>query len=969
MKPILFSENTTTFTNEGLGHLSDAISCHVKEVINGSFELEMTYPVEGVHFEDIREGRIIYSAHDETGNPQPFDIYRISRPINRKVTVYARHISYRLNDIVVKPFSVDGLQTALANLSTGAITVDNPFSFTSDKTSSGHFEVKVPTAIRPLMGGTEGSILDVYGGEWEYDHFNCVLRNHRGQDNGVNIRYGKNLTDIKKVTDVTNLWTGIVPYWQGVSAESTEETVVYYNGVIFSSLLHDTYPYDIIIAVDASSSFEEPPTAEQLLAWGRTYVQNNAKTGIPLSVKISFVQLWQTEEYKDIAPLQRLRIGDTVNIFYEALGVDNVARISGYDYDVLLDRYDSMTVGDVISSFATSVAKDIKEATKGLPTKTFFELAIGKSTELITGGLGGHVVINRNENGQPNEILIMNTADKDTATRVMRINYEGIAFGTGYNGPFNSAWTTLDGTFNAQNINVINLDAASIITGILRDKNNTNYWNLDTGEFRLAATTTVGGSTVQSIANSAASAAESNAKSYADDVAESEAAAAVAAQTQQSIFNKLTNNGQTQGIYLSGGKLYINADYIQSGGLSADRITSGTMSANRIYGGTLTLGGSGNANGIMVVKDSSGTEICRFDKNGATITGNVTLKNGGISAFSGYSYTYVWNILEWLTWSERNNFNIDAYSNGSLVGKVSWQYRSGQSDSFQTTRTTSKNIYAEITAVGVSNMTSQSSSTSYTTSFVELYQNDLYGILLHPNYYLAHEPEFILSKYGIRMNSPSGNMRIGMSSSGTPFVYSSSSMASANGTIWIGSGNNKVDIDNDGVRFKGNYASVILSSSYRADITLGANGIDLSTSSCSIVVGTSSQKINGKQITFDSSSSKRYKHDISDELNQENDPNRLYKLKVKQYIYNNNHVLQYEDMRGQILPGFIAEDVEEIYPSAVIHNSKGEIESWDERRIVPGMLALIQEQHKQIEELQERLSNLEERLARLEDSK
>ena len=544
MKPILFPANTTNFTGEGLGHLSDAISCHVKESINGSFELEMVYPVEGRHFTDIQEGRIIYSAHDETGNPQPFDIYRISRPINRKVTVFAKHISYRLNDLVAKPFSADGLQTALAGLSTNVIGVNNPFTFSSDKTNAGHFEVKVPTAVRSLMGGTEGSIIDVYGGEWEYDHFNCVLRNRRGQDNGVNIRYGKNLTDIKKVTDVTNLWTGIVPYWQGVSTESTEEIVVYYDGVIFSTLLHDMYPYDIIAAIDASSSFDEPPTPEQLLAWGRTYVQNNAKTGIPLSVKISFVQLWQTEEYKNIAPLQRLRIGDTITIFYEALGVDNVARISGYDYDVLLERYDSMTVGDIISSLASTIAKDIKGATKDLPTKTFFELAMDRATELITGGLGGHVVINRNENGQPNEILVMNTANKDTATRVMRINYEGIAFGTGYNGPFNSAWTTLDGTFNAQNINVINLNAGSIVAGILRDKNSANYWNLDTGEFRLAATTTVGGSTVQSIADTA----ENNAKAYADDVAEDEAQAAVNAQTQLFIFNKLTNNGQTQGI-------------------------------------------------------------------------------------------------------------------------------------------------------------------------------------------------------------------------------------------------------------------------------------------------------------------------------------------------------------------------------------------------------------------------------------
>lgn len=558
MKPILYSATETNFTSNGFGRLSDAISCNVHEVLNGIYELTMVYPVEGIHFSDLQEHRIIYAIHDETGEPQPFEIYRISRPLNRRVTVNAAHISYRLNKAVVNPFTANGVQTAMMNLVSEAV-VPHGFSFVTDKTTVANMNVTAPVAIRTIMGGVQGSVIDVYGGEWEFDHFTCTLRNRRGQDSGVNIRYGKNLTDITKTTDATNLWTGIVPYWTGTD-DSNEQTSVVYDGVIYSDY-RNLYPYDMIIAVDATSAFEAEPTQAQLATWGQTYVRNNAKQQIPLSVDISFVQLWQTEEYKDVAPLQRLHIGDTVSVFYEALGVDDVARITEYNYNVLLERYDSMTIGDVRTNLAVAVSQDIKDATKDLPSKTFIEIALDRATDLITGGLGGHVVINTNEAGQPNEILIMNTDNKETATRVMRINYQGIAFGTGYNGPFNSAWTTLDGTFDAQFINVVHLTAAAITTGILKDQQNKNYWNMDTGEFSLASTATVGGSTVQNIANNAAS-------------------SAVNAQTQQSIFNKLTNNGQVQGITLSNGQLYINATYINSGTINASLITSGKIQSS-----------------------------------------------------------------------------------------------------------------------------------------------------------------------------------------------------------------------------------------------------------------------------------------------------------------------------------------------------------------------------------------------------
>lgn len=481
MIPVLYKSTETAFTTNGLGRLSGCVRCTVHEVLNGIYELAMTYPIGGKLFDDLQEGRLIFAIHDDTKLPQPFEIYRISRPLNGKVLVNAWHWSYKLRKIVCKPFTAAGVQTALTKLASEAMT-PCAFTFTSDKTTTGNMSVTVPTAIRSLMGGQQGSIIDVYGGEWEYNMRQCILRNRRGTDTGVNIRYGKNLSDLNRTTDMTNIWSGVVPYWNGTAEDGSEQST-YYDGVVWSAA-RDTFHEDMVVSADCSGDFDTMPTQAQMQTWGQSYISANARAAIPATTKVSFVQLWQTEEYKDVAPLQRLSIGDSVRVYYEKLGVDDTARIVEYTYDVLTERYESMTLGEVRASFPAAVKNDIEDAVKDLPTKSFFEQALDAATEMITGGLGGYVVLNRNDAGEPEEILVMNTPDKTTATQVMRINKNGIGFGTSYNGPFNSAWT-INGTFDAQQINVINLNAASIVTGILKDASGSSYFNLSTGEIHM----------------------------------------------------------------------------------------------------------------------------------------------------------------------------------------------------------------------------------------------------------------------------------------------------------------------------------------------------------------------------------------------------------------------------------------------------------------------------------------------------
>ena len=212
---------------------------------------------------------------------------------------------------------------------------DNPYEFWTDKDVEGNFTISQPVSFRSYLGGTAGSILDVYGtGEYEWDKYLVKFHTHRGSDSGVTIRYGKNLTDVKKVTDSSGIWTGIVPFWHGLDENESETLITLPEKVVYADTAED-YAYKMVIPVDFSGSFQSVPTEAQLRETAGAYVRNNATSAIPSSIDVSFVNLWQTEEYKNVAPLQRLRLCDTVTIHHRTLGVENKAKIVSVTYDVL----------------------------------------------------------------------------------------------------------------------------------------------------------------------------------------------------------------------------------------------------------------------------------------------------------------------------------------------------------------------------------------------------------------------------------------------------------------------------------------------------------------------------------------------------------------------------------------------------------------------------------------------------------
>ena len=619
MKPILFKTGETEFTTNGLGRLGP-IKCTVTEERNGQFELEMDIDVQDKHYKDIAEGRIIYAIHDDTKLPQPFDIYKISRPLNGVVTVNAQHVTYRTAKTVIMPCSSDSCPGAMVAIGSN-IAGTSQFTLSTDITRTGSFQLEQPETMRNVLGGRNGSLLDVYGGEYIWDHFTIQLKSQRGTNTDVTLRYGKNITDLKKTTDMSGIWTGVAPYWMG-SDGLAQDIVTLPEKAVYSSSVN-SYAYKMVIPLDASQDFQSKPTEAQLRARAQSYISSNAPTGIPSSIDISFVQLWQTDEYKNIAALERLKLCDTLTIKHEKLGISNTAKIVKTVYDVINERYESMTIGDVRTSLGDTIRAAADEVKDYAVSKTAMQRALEAAQKLITGGLGGHVVINTDEDGHPNEVLIMDTDDINTAVKVLRMNMLGIGFSlSGYNGPFTSAWT-IDGKFVADFITAGTLNAAIIKAGILSDEAGKNFWNMRTGEFQLASTATVGGQTVSAIAEGA-----------------------VNAQTQQSIFNKLTNNGQTQGIYLSNGKIYINATYIATGTLAdADENTVFNLST-----GALTMKkGSINIGSDNFKVTTAGKLTCKNAEiegdilSGSTASGSVWMRmqsgrlKGGVGS-SQYGY-------------------------------------------------------------------------------------------------------------------------------------------------------------------------------------------------------------------------------------------------------------------------------------------------------------------------------------------
>ena len=350
MIPVLYPANATDFSSFGLGVLTDTISCEVTEERNGVFECLLKYPVSGQHYGLITKECIIKAKPNDTAADQAFRIYRITKPLNGIVTIYGQHISYDLANVPVLPFSTESRspQLILSQLLAG----DTRFTGWTDYSDAKAFSVTQPKSVRACLGGTEGSMLSKWYGEFEWDNFTVKFHSHRGQKTGVVIEYGKNLTALEQDEDNSGVYTALLPYAVYTPEGSDAETVVTLPEVTLPIVTSEIVRAKTLI-MDFSDQFDGDVTEEALRAKANSYIKANPLGATIPTVKVSFEPLWKQPEYS--ALLERVNLCDTVTIRHSLLGVSVSAMVIETVYDTLAERYKSISLGQSKSSMITTI--------------------------------------------------------------------------------------------------------------------------------------------------------------------------------------------------------------------------------------------------------------------------------------------------------------------------------------------------------------------------------------------------------------------------------------------------------------------------------------------------------------------------------------------------------------------------------------------------------------------------------------
>ena len=490
MTPILLKADAKT----KIGWLSECTECEVTEERNGVYELELVYPIGATHANDIVTDCYIKAKPNQTSANQMFHIYKVSKPINGEFTVYAEHVSYILSGYPVPTVSASGnAQVAINAILTAAKNqIGKATGFTAattDITLSSSINLSNVSA-RAALGGVEGSVLYTYGGEYEFDNYTIKLHKSRGKDNGVRIAYGKNMTELKCDVDMSASYTGIFGYVKTDDVNLTSS----YNVTNASGISTR------ILVRDFSSDFgSNAPTQSSLDAAVQKYAEDNDINSIKASVTVSFVNLAQSPEYANIAPLETVNLCDTVTIYHKELGVNIKAKVIKTVYDTIAEKYTKIELGSARTNMSSIISQTVKEATdakniaissKSEVTAAYQE-AIANATAAITGNSGGYIRLNPSEN--PQELLIMNTADASTATKIWRWNLSGLGYSSaGYNGTYKTA-ITQDGHIVADFIDTGTLTANIIKAGIMQSTNGQFSFNLESGHIEASDINITGG--------------------------------------------------------------------------------------------------------------------------------------------------------------------------------------------------------------------------------------------------------------------------------------------------------------------------------------------------------------------------------------------------------------------------------------------------------------------------------------------
>ena len=492
MIPILYKQDAKA----KIGWLAEASDCQCTEERNGVFELEFQYPMLGRYAADLVIDRFVKAKPNASAANQFFHIRKVSKPINGMFTVSCEHISYALSGYPVPTVSASGnAQVAINAILTAAknqLGKDTGFSVaTTDITLSSSIALTNVSA-RAALGGVPGSVLDVYGGEYEFDNHTIKLHKARGKDRGVRIAYGRNMTELKCDIDMDSAYTGIYGYVKNDNVDlHSYKAVTNSSGINAKTLIRD-------FSSDFSGG-DSKITQSGLDSAVAAYAAANDINSPTVSMTVSFVDLSQSPEYASFSALESVSLCDTVQIYHKDLNINIKAKVIKTVYDVLRERYTSIDLGSPRANFADVIKQTVNEA-KDLRGQLVsaksdltaaYEKAIADATAAITGNSGGYVRLNPSQN--PQEILIMDTPDISTAKNIWRFNLSGFGHSSGgYSGPYRTA-VTQDGHIVADFIDTGILNANIIRAGIMQSTNGEFSFNLETGHIEASDINITGG--------------------------------------------------------------------------------------------------------------------------------------------------------------------------------------------------------------------------------------------------------------------------------------------------------------------------------------------------------------------------------------------------------------------------------------------------------------------------------------------
>lgn len=462
----LHNSRTKNFNNNGLGILKDCISAKVCEVLNGEFNINITYPVGGYLYPNLVEDNIIVTDVGY-GKRQAFRIKNVSKRLDN-IEVYATHIFYDLNDNLIEDIYPKGQtgETVINYILSHAQYEHNFIGYSNiTKTSTARYIRK--NLVESLIGEDSNSFINRWGGEIIRDNYNITMVNKRGVANGMQIRYAKNLTGIEFQIDRTTVGTRIMP--------KAFDGLLLPEKYIDSPNI-DLYPHPIIKIIEysdlklATESGEGFASKTELYQAMRERVQEEFKNEIDkptITTTVNFVELANTKEYQEYKELEKLNIGDYSTVYVPHLNINVTQRVYKTIYDAILGKFVEFEMGYVKSNYITQIIKSEANMNE-VVLPSIVEQAAKESTEQVNyqieeqvnAALAGYVYKTKEA------LYVMDSSSLNGARKIYRWSKLGLTYSDkGMNGPYETVMSQ-EGEINADFIKSGTIDPKLIGAGI-----------------------------------------------------------------------------------------------------------------------------------------------------------------------------------------------------------------------------------------------------------------------------------------------------------------------------------------------------------------------------------------------------------------------------------------------------------------------------------------------------------------------